>query len=68
MTAIALVSVINPYYINGLHLFRDTHINGVKKKEYTSVSQQLEILTFSSMNTQSVAKYKNGKKLTWLRE
>ena len=24
MTAIALVSVINPYHINGLHLFWDT--------------------------------------------
>ena len=25
MTAIALISVINHYHINGLHLFRDTH-------------------------------------------
>ena len=38
-------------------------MNGIKKKEYTNMSQQQEIYTYCSMNKQYVEGMQNGEKI-----
>ena len=44
------------------------HINGIKRKEYTNVSQQFEIYTYFLMNKQYVEGVQNGKKAYLMRK
>ena len=44
------------------------HINGIKKKEYTNVSQQLIIYIYCSMNKQYLEGVQKCKKAYFMRE
>ena len=50
------------FYINNIHT------NGIKKKDYTNVSKQVEIYSCCSMNKQYVQGIKTGKKAYLMRK